>query len=39
MVQGQNFTIIFRVKDIFGTCGLETLFVGISVSIYIADDI
>jgi hypothetical protein len=26
-------TINFRVKDLFGTCGLETLFFGTSVSI------
>jgi hypothetical protein len=29
--------IISRVKDIFGTCGLETLFFDISISIRIAD--
>jgi len=41
MIKNQNNTTIIIIrpgKDIFGTCGLKTLFFGTSVSIHITDD-
>jgi hypothetical protein len=37
-IKGFFFLIKLRIKDIFGTCCLKTLFFGISVSIRIADN-
>jgi hypothetical protein len=36
-IKRKKLTIKIRVKDLFGICGLKTLFFGISISIHIVD--